>query len=164
MQRQYITAGMCNKIISYGARGSEKQAMDALGSKNIAWILSAVWWSPQLAQRNPEAKKFVDLFKARYNRVPEWYQAMGYETARALFVAIEKTGSLDRDKVRQTLTTLKIPSLFPGGELEFPAKFGQQIHAPFVVLQNQPDGSAPIIYPESSATGKGTAPDPCSKK
>jgi branched-chain amino acid transport system substrate-binding protein len=164
MQRQYITAQMCNKIISYGARGSEKQAMDALGPKSIAYILSAVWWSPQLAQRNPEAKKFVDLFKAKYNRVPEWYQAMGYETARVLFVAIEKTGSLDRDKLRQTLTTLKIPSLLPGGELDFPAKFGQQIHAPFVVLQNQPDGSAPIIYPESSATGKGTAPDPCSKK
>jgi branched-chain amino acid transport system substrate-binding protein len=164
MQRQYITAQMCNKIISYGARGSEKQAMDALGAKNIAYILSAVWWSPQLAQRNPEAKKFVDLFKAKHNREPEWYQAMGYETARTLFVAIEKAGSVDREKVRQTLAGLKIPSLLPGGELDFPAKFGQQTHAPFVVLQNQPDGSAPIIYPESSSTGKGTAPDPCSKK
>jgi branched-chain amino acid transport system substrate-binding protein len=164
MQRQYITAGMCNKILSYGARGSEKQAMDALGAKSIAYILSSVWWSPQLAERNPQAKKFVEIFKAKYNRVPEWYQALGYETARTLFAAIEKAGTVDREKVRDTLTSWKAPSLLPGGELDFPAKYGYQTHAPFVVLQNQPDGTAPIIYPESSATGKGVAPDPCSKK
>src|SRR5581483_6242485 len=60
MQRQYVTAGLCNKVLSYGARGSEKQAADALGKKNVEYILSAVWWSPLLADKNPEAKKFVD--------------------------------------------------------------------------------------------------------
>ncbi|HUJ27472.1 MAG TPA: amino acid ABC transporter substrate-binding protein [Myxococcales bacterium] len=166
MQRQYVTAGLCHKVTSYGARGSEKQAVDALGKKNVEYIVSAVWWAPQLAEKNPEAKKFVDLFKAKYNgRVPEWYQALGYETARALFVAISQAGSLDREAVRQKLAAMKVPSLVPGGTLEFPAQFGQQIHAPFVVMQNMPDGSAPIIAPADSATAKGIAPDPnCGKK
>src|SRR6266851_4578455 len=48
MQRQYVTSGMCHKILSYGARGSEKQAAEALGRKNVEYILSAVWWSPLL--------------------------------------------------------------------------------------------------------------------
>src|SRR5689334_20542225 len=165
MQRQYVTAGLCNKVQSYGARGAEKQAADSLGKKNVEYILSAVWWSALLADKNPEAKKFVDLFKAKYaGRLPEWYQALGYETARALFTAISQAGSTDREQVRQKLVALKIPSLLPGGELTFPAEFGQQSHAPFVVQQNLPDGTAPIVAPADSATGKGIAPNPnCAK-
>src|SRR5947209_14628080 len=49
MQRQYVTSGMCHKVLSYGARGSEKQAAEALGKKNVEYVLSAVWWSPLLA-------------------------------------------------------------------------------------------------------------------
>ena len=165
MQRQYVTAGLCNKVESYGARGSEKQAAEALGKKNVEYILSAVWWSALLADKNPEAKKFVDLFKAKYaGRSPEWYQALGYETVRALFTAISQAGSTDREQVRQKLAALKMPSLLPGGELTFPAEFGQQSHAPFVVQQNLPDGTAPIVAPADSATGKGIAPNPnCAK-
>jgi len=164
MQRQYVTAGLCNKVQSYGARGSEKQAAEALGKKNVEYILSAVWWSPLLAEKSKLDKEFVDGFKAKHKRDPEWYQALGYETARALFVAIEQAGTLDKTKVREKLVAMKIPSILPGGELTFPAEFGQQSHAPFVVQQNQPDGSAPIIAPADSATGKGTAPNPnCGK-
>jgi branched-chain amino acid transport system substrate-binding protein len=164
MQRQYVTAGMCHKVLSYGARGSEKQAADALGKKNVEYILSAVWWSPLLGHKNPIAKEFVAGFKAKYGREPEWYQALGYETARALFTAIEQAGTVDKTKVREKLVVMKIPSLLPGGELDFPAEFGQQSHAPFVVQQNHPDGSAPIIAPADAATGKGVAPNPnCGK-
>ena len=79
-------------------------------------------------------------------------------------MAIEQAGALDKTKVREKLAAMKIPSILPGGELTFPAEFGQQSHAPFVVQQNQPDGSAPIIAPADSATGKGIAPNPnCGK-
>src|SRR5262249_35418477 len=165
MQRQYVTAGLCNKVQSYGARGSEKQAAEALGKKNVEYVLSAVWWSPLLADKNPEAKKFVDLFKAKYaGRTPEWYQALGYETVRALFAAIEQAGSTDRKAVQTKLAALKMTSLLPGGELTFPAEFGQQAHAPFVVQQNMPDGTSPIVAPPDSATAKGISPNPgCAK-
>jgi branched-chain amino acid transport system substrate-binding protein len=164
MHRQYVTSGMCHKVTSYGARGSEKQAAEALGKKNVEYVLSAVWWSPLLAEKSKLDKEFVDGFKAKHKREPEWYQALGYETARALFVAIEQAGTLDKTKVREKLVAMKIPSILPGGELTFPAEFGQQSHAPFVVQQNQPDGSAPIIAPADSATGKGVAPNPnCGK-
>ena len=59
---------------------------------------------------------------------------------------------------------MKIPSLLPAGELTFPKEFGQQSHAPFVVQQNMPDGTAPIVAPPDSATAKGIAPNPnCAK-
>jgi branched-chain amino acid transport system substrate-binding protein len=161
LHRQYLDAGLCHKVLSYGARGSEKQAMETLGKDNVAYVLSGVWWSPQLADTIPAAKKFVDAFKAKYaGRMPEWYQALGYETARALFVAIQQTGSTDREALRAKLSALKIESILPGGTLEFPADKGGGAQNAFVVQQNQPDGTSPIIFPKEVAKAAGIAPNP----
>jgi branched-chain amino acid transport system substrate-binding protein len=165
MQRQYVGLGLCHLVESYGARGSEKGAVDALGRENVLDILSAVWWSPQLAAKSPLAKQFVDAFKAKYGREPEWYQALGYETARALFAAIQQAGKVDREAVREKLAAMNLDSILAGGKLSFPADKGQQAHYPFVVQQNLADGTSPIVYPTELATGQGVAPNPrCAKK
>lgn len=161
MQRQYVSAGLCHKVQSYGARGSEKGAVDALGQQNVNYVLSAVWWSPQLAAKQGGITKgFVDTFKARYHREPEWYQAMGYETARVLFEAIRMAGSVDREAVRKALARMDIDSILPGGRVSFPADKGQQAQNPFVVQQNEPDGTSPIVFPQNVALARGVAPNP----
>jgi branched-chain amino acid transport system substrate-binding protein len=161
LHRQYLNAGLCHKVVSYGARGSEQAAVEALGHENVDYVVSGVWWNAQLAATNPLAKKFVELFKARYGgRTPEWFQALGYETARALFTAIQQAGSLDHEAVRAKLAALKIDSLLPGGTLDFPADSGGQSQVPFVVQQNLPDAGSPIIFPKNIATAAGVAPNP----
>jgi branched-chain amino acid transport system substrate-binding protein len=161
LHRQYLDAGLCHKVVSYGARGSEKAAIDALGREEVNYVLSGVWWSAQLADTVPLAKKFVAAFQARYGgRTPEWFQALGYETARALFTAIEQAGSLDREAVRGKLAALSIASLLPGGTLAFPADHGGGAQNAFVVQQNLPDGTAPIIFPRDVAKADGVAPNP----
>jgi branched-chain amino acid transport system substrate-binding protein len=161
LHRQYLDAGLCHKVVSYGARGSEKDAINALGRENVNYVLSGVWWSPQLADSLPLAKKFVEAFKAKYSgRTPEWYQALGYETARVLFVAIQQAGSTDREAVRAKLAVLKIDSLLPGGTLALLADKGWEVQNSFVVQQNLPDGTAPIIYPKDVAKAAGVAPNP----
>jgi len=162
MHRQYVAAGLCHKIVSYGARGSEKSAIDALGAENVAAIVSGVWWSPLLVDKVPEAKKFVEAFKAAYGgRSPEWFQALGYQAAQALFTAIEQAGAVDREKVKDKLAGLKIPSLLPGGQLEFPAANGYEAQNSFVLQQNQPDGKSPIVYPHDVATAEGSPNSKC---
>lgn len=161
MHRQYVASGMCHKVVSYGARGSEKGAIDALGLENVKYVLSGVWWSSQLGTKPGPSRDFVEAFKARYGgRLPEWFQALGYLSAKTLFSAIQQAGSVDREAVRQKLATMKQPSLLPGGPLEFPGNMGQQAQNPFVVQQNLPDGTAPIIFPKDVATGVGVAPNP----
>jgi branched-chain amino acid transport system substrate-binding protein len=162
MQRQYISSGMCNKVITYGARGSEADARQALGAKAVNYILSAVWWNAQLGNQGLN-KTFVEEFKAKYGKAPEWYQAVSYEAARALFTAISKAGSIDKQKVRDQLSSLRMESILPGGMLSFPAERGGQANYSFVVQQNQPDGSSPIIYPDDVKTGDGVAPNPSCK-
>jgi branched-chain amino acid transport system substrate-binding protein len=165
MHRQYVQAGLCHKVVSYGARGSEKDAVQALGQENVNYVLSGVWWSPQLAAKPGPARDFVEAFKARYGgRSPEWFQALAYESARALFHAIQNAGTLDREAVRKKLAEMKMPSLLPGGTLELRPQFGQQAQNPFVVQQNLPDGSSPIIFPKDVATGQGVGANPrCAK-
>ena len=161
MHRQYVAAGLCHKVVTYGARGAEKDAIQALGPDHTAWVLSGVWWSPQLAAKPGPSRDFVNAFKARYGgREPEWFQALGYEAARVLFAAIQQAGKVDREAVRQKLQAMRMASLLPGGTVEFKPELGNQVQNPFVVQQNQPDGSAPIIYPRDSATGAGTAANP----
>src|SRR5215213_8206371 len=162
MQRQYVSSGMCNKVITYGARGSEDDAREALGAKAVSHIISAVWWNAQLGDKGLN-KTFVDAFKAKYDKDPEWYQATTYEAARALFTAISKAGSVDRQKVRDALSSLQMESILPGGKLSFPASGGGQASYPFVVQQNLPGGTSPIIYPDDVKTAEGVAPNPACK-
>lgn len=159
MHRQYLGAKMCNQVITYGARGSESDARKALGATGVNYILSAVWWNAQLGNVGLN-KAFIDAFKAKYGTDPEWYQATSYEAARALLTAISNAGSVDKTKVRDALSNLNIDSILPGGKLSFPADKGGQASYPFVVQQNLPDGTSPIIFPADVATGQGVAPDP----
>lgn len=159
MQRQYLSSGMCNKIVTYGARGTEADAEKALGAKGVNYILSAVWWNKQLGDEGLN-KKFVDSFTTKFGAPPEWYQAVSYEAARSLFTAISNAKSVDKTKVRDALSTLQMASILPGGKLSFPAAKGGQADYPFVVQQNLPGGKQPIIFPSNVANGKGTAPNP----
>jgi branched-chain amino acid transport system substrate-binding protein len=164
MHRQYVQAGLCHKVVTYGARGSERDAIQALGQENVNYVLSGVWWSPLLGAKPGLARDFVQAFKAKYGgRDPEWFQALGYESARTLFAAVREAGP-DREAVRRRLTEMKMPSLLPGGTLELKPEFGQQAQNAFVVQQNLPDGTSPIIYPKDVATAQGVGANPrCAK-
>jgi branched-chain amino acid transport system substrate-binding protein len=161
MHRQYISRGLCHDIITYGARGSEQDAVEVVGQQNVNYILSAVWWHAQLADSQPEVnEQFIELFESEYGRTPEWYGALAYDTTRALFAAIEEAGSVDPEAVRDALVNLEMESVVPGGSLTFPADTGYQADYPFLVQQNLPDGNSPIVYPDELATGEGKAPHP----
>lgn len=159
MHRQYVSSGMCNKLVTYGARGTEADAKAALGQKAVDYILSAVWWNAQLGDEGLN-KQFVDSFTTKYGEAPEWYQAVSYEAARALFTAIANAKSVDKTQVRDELSSLEMDSILPGGRLSFPADQGGQADYPFVVQQNLPDGSSPIVFPADVKTGEGVAPNP----
>ena len=62
--------------------------------------------------------------------------------------------------MREALAALKMESIVPGGYLTFPQEYGQQAHYLFVVQQNQPDGTSPIVYPKIAAVQDGIPADP----
>jgi branched-chain amino acid transport system substrate-binding protein len=157
MQRQYLQAGMHHQMISYGARGPESAARQALGA-GTDYIFSAVWWSDKLPY--PQVQQFLTDYKSfTGHNVDSWYAAPAYDAMRLLAQAITQAGSIDKAKIRDALAkaTLK-NSLLPGQVL----KFGPngQTGYPFVIMQNKPDNKVDIVFPKDAATGAAVAPVP----
>jgi|YNPBryantNP2012_1023418.scaffolds.fasta_scaffold09607_3 branched-chain amino acid transport system substrate-binding protein len=156
IHRRYTELGLSHLIVSYGPRGTEKAARDALGAA-ADYIVSCNWWHPDIP--TPEAKAFAEKYQKAYNERPEWFPALAYETARVMAKAIENAGTLDKTKVRDALakTDLK-PSLVVGGRVWFEAN--GQINNDYVMMQNLPGGKVALIYPKSVATADAIVPIP----
>jgi branched-chain amino acid transport system substrate-binding protein len=73
---------------------------------------------------------------------------------------MENAGSVDPEAVREELASLEMESVVPFGTLSFPQETGYQADYPFLVQQNTPSGSSPIIYPNELATGQGIPKNP----
>ena len=155
MQTQYKQLGMYHQYLTYGPRGAEKAARDSL--KDASDYITAAAWFDSL-QAGDTVKKWLDTWKTTGNS-PEWYAASGWEVARILLSAIQKTQSIDKQKIRDALfSTTWDNSLFPGGSI----KFGPtgQANNDYVMTQNTPGGNRILIWPKDVATGTATIPLP----
>jgi branched-chain amino acid transport system substrate-binding protein len=56
---------------------------------------------------HPEAKAFVEAFRAKYNIDPETFSVTGYDGYLILRDAIERAGSVNGDKIREALINTK---------------------------------------------------------
>jgi len=157
MHRQYLQNGLHHEMISYGARGPEAAARQALGA-GTDYIFAGIWWSSKLPY--PQAKKFAADYKAFTGHdVDSWYAAPAYDAVRILAKAIETAGSLDKDKIRDALKKVELTdSVLPGQKLKFAAN--GQAEYPFVITQNKPDNKVDIVFPKDAATGDPVAPIP----
>ncbi len=157
IQKRYAELGLYHQIVSYGPRGTEKPARDALGAASN-YIIAATWWDVSL--KDAPSQAFTKKFKDAYNADPiSYFAAIGYESARTLVAAIETAGTLDRAQVRNALANTKLsPSLVVGGVVQFGPS--GQIQNDYMVTQNAPDGKAVIVYPASLAQGDPVVPFP----
>jgi len=156
IHRRYTELGLYHQVVSYGPRGTEKAARDALGSASD-YIVSCNWWHKDLP--TPAAKFFAQKWEKLYNEPAEWFPALGYETVRVLVKAIEDAGSLDKEKIRNALAEMDLKgSLVVGGRVTF--KPNGQIDNDYVMMQNEAGGKASLIYPMDIATAKAVVPIP----
>jgi branched-chain amino acid transport system substrate-binding protein len=155
--RAYVEQRLRHAVVSYGARGPEKSAREALG-EHVDYIVAAQWWSPEL--RYPESRRFSEAFEKAYGEEPnEFYPALAYEGARTLIDAIQRADSLDADAIQKALAASdRRDSLLPGKHVAFPVASRFQIDNPCVLVQNQPGGEVAIIYPLDAATAEAVIP------
>jgi len=95
---------VCNKVVSYGARGSEKGAIDALGRENVDYVLSAVWWNAQLGNR-PGVADGTDLCESRSHVRLHVQFTLQQEAANIFFMVtpISHEGSLAEQRLPDVL-------------------------------------------------------------
>jgi branched-chain amino acid transport system substrate-binding protein len=145
MHRQYTQAGLKHKFVTYGARGPDQKGREALGPA-ADYLLAGLWWTPALSDAG--SKKFTETWKAKFNVTPDWFQALGYDTARVMYAGITKAGTLDGDKIRDALAGLEFSgALVPGNKISFDATGKPKTS--YVMTQNLPNNEVALVWPSS---------------
>ncbi|MCA1326858.1 ABC transporter substrate-binding protein [Herbaspirillum sp. alder98] len=93
--KQLSQAGVVGKIPVYSTFTVDGTNLPALRDAAVG-VISGNTWNPSLD--NPENKKFVQAFEARYKRLPSTYAANAYDAAGLLDVAVRKVKGNTADK------------------------------------------------------------------
>ncbi|MDP3689987.1 amino acid ABC transporter substrate-binding protein [Bradyrhizobium sp.] len=142
MADQQIKAGVLTMI----AGPAYQEFIDAAGASGEN-ITSAAWWHPAAQYSGKDifgtTANYVKLFRDKYKSDPDYAQASASVSGALFQMAIERAGSLDRDKVRDELARMN--------EMTFwgPVKFGptgqiDSLEPPVLQLQG---GKAVVLSP-----------------
>jgi branched-chain amino acid transport system substrate-binding protein len=133
-------------VVSMIAGPAYQEFIDAAGASGEN-ITSAAWWHPAAQYSGKDifgtTANYVKLFREKFKSDPDYAQASASVSGALFQMAIEKAGSLDRDKVRDELAKLN--------EMTFwgPVKFGptgqiDSLEPPVFQLQG---GKAVVLSP-----------------
>ncbi|MEW5934431.1 MAG: ABC transporter substrate-binding protein [Bacillota bacterium] len=87
-----------------------------LGGQDVEGCFFSTHYAPDIA--TPEARKFIEAYKAKYQKTPDDVAALTYDSFGLFFQAIKAAGKVDREALREALANLK---QYKGvtGQLEF---------------------------------------------
>lgn len=153
IRKQMADLGLTAPVVTMIAGPAYKEFVDAAGplAENVS---SASWWHPAVRYKGEDVfgstENYNKMFQEKYGIVPDYAQASA-SVAGALFqLAIEKAGSLERKKVRDTLASMKVITFW--GPVRFGAT-GQIISLQPPVFQIQ-NGTQVVLYPPEIAQAK----------
>jgi branched-chain amino acid transport system substrate-binding protein len=140
-------------VLSMIAGPAYQEFIDAAGASGEN-ISSAAWWHPAEQYSGKDifgtTANYVKLFREKYKSDPDYAQASASVSGALFQMAIERAGSLDRDKVRDELAKMN--------EMTFwgPVKFGptgqiDSLEPPVFQLQG---GKAVVLFPAAIKQGE----------
>jgi branched-chain amino acid transport system substrate-binding protein len=141
------------KFISMTVGPSEADFRKSLG-KDAEYIYGVASWSTQMnfiGYLFNDTKEFVKLFKEKFNYDPDYHNASGIADVAVLKDAIERAGTLDKEKVRAAIAATNLSTIY--GRVQF--SDNGQIKGTSVVLQIlggeiyqvYPHGAKEPVYP-----------------
>ncbi len=104
--QQYHEYGLKEKIPLTGFTIIDSLTMRALGKAAVG-VISATTYTDTVD--NPESRKFVADYRAKYNALPDIFSEYGYVAARVLDEAMKMTDgdTSDKDKLAEAMTKVK---------------------------------------------------------
>jgi branched-chain amino acid transport system substrate-binding protein len=87
--KQMSQAGLTGKLPLYSVFTVDGTTLPSLRDAAVGTISGAMY---DAALDNPENRKFVAAFEAKYKRIPSLYAATGYDAANLLDIAFRKAG------------------------------------------------------------------------
>jgi branched-chain amino acid transport system substrate-binding protein len=151
--RQFHSTNYMPKL--FIANGVSQDDFITSAGKDAEYALGMSLYEPSLPSEGN--KEFVKTYRARYNADPGYYAAFGFVAGTVLEAAVKKVDSIDTEKVREVLTTLKIGSVMGKHEVD-PTTY-MQVGVKGLVVQVQ-NGKREVIWPEEYKTAEPKLPIP----
>jgi len=122
--------------------------------KEAEFVYSGAFWEAGLPY--PGNQAFVTAYEKEFTRAPAVQSANAYAACQLFVDAVRRTGSLDSDKLRETLLTLRTRTVL--GDFATDER-GFQIGHKAITVQWQ-DGKQVVVWPDELASGKPRFPTP----
>jgi branched-chain amino acid transport system substrate-binding protein len=153
LTRQMKELNVTPKMYGVTVGGDLPEFYDLL-KQNAEYIYGATQWEPTLPY--PGQKEFMAGYQKKFNHEPSYHSAAGYAGCVVYLEAVKRAGTLDADKVRETLLKMETRTMF--GEYKVDADGFQTAHK--MVLFQWQDGKKVTIWPDELANGKVRFPTP----
>ncbi len=153
MIRQFHSSNYMPRIFVHNGVAQE-DFLKATG-KDGEYAMGMSLYEPSL--KTAGNTEFVRDFKAKYNYEPGYYSSFGYNSVYVLGEAVKKTGSLDQEALRKTLTALKLDTVM--GKHEVDPATGMQIGIKGLLVQTL-GGKREIVWPDDLRTAEPKVPAP----
>jgi branched-chain amino acid transport system substrate-binding protein len=122
---------------------------------NLAeFVYGATQWEASLPY--PGQKEFIEAYKKEFGREPVYHSAAGYAGCVIYTEGVKRAGTLDSDKVRETLLNMELRTAFGDYKVD---QDGFQLAHKMVVFQWL-EGRKVVVWPDELATGKPRVPTP----
>jgi len=154
--KQAKELGLNPKVLYLGVGVAFPVYKQMFGGPNvIEGIMGAGAWNPRVPY--PGAKEYFERHVKRWKTEPDrWASAFTYASLQILEQSIEKVGSIDRKKIRDTIATQTFPTVigpvrFEGGfNVQSPGEIGQWQKGEFEVVAAKEKRTAKPIFPKPS--------------
>jgi branched-chain amino acid transport system substrate-binding protein len=148
------------KIYGYSVGPDTPDFVGTLG-KDADFVFGGAQWSESVKYHGTAgfystAKQYADAFDAQFHHRPDYHNAESTAACLAFQYALQKAGTLDKDKVRDALASLDVVTFF--GILKFDPR-GLNVYKPMVVNQIQ-NGKLLTVWPAGLAAAKVLYPAP----
>jgi branched-chain amino acid transport system substrate-binding protein len=102
-------------VVTMIAGPAYKEFVDATG-KGAENVSSAAWWHPAARYKGTDvfgtSENYAKLFREKYKEDPDYGHASASVSGALFQMAIEKAGTLDRQKVRDALAALNVQTFW----------------------------------------------------
>ena len=122
--------------------------------KDAEFVYSGSFWDTGLPY--PGNREFVAAYQTEFNRAPVVQSAGSYAGCRLLLETVQRTRSMDSDKLREALLTLRTKTVL--GDFAVDDR-GFQIAHKAITIQWQ-DGKQVVVWPDEVVSGQPQFPTP----
>ncbi|MEE8423281.1 MAG: amino acid ABC transporter substrate-binding protein, partial [Thermodesulfobacteriota bacterium] len=123
-------------------------------SDDANFVFGSSQWEPTL--KLPGVDDFVEKYETKYGYKPGYHAAGGYGAGQVLEEAVNNAGSLNKGRLRKSLSALQTTTVFGSYKVD---ETGIQIGKPAYMIQ-WVNGQRELVLPEDVSTAKIKYPTP----